>query len=177
MLNEAASKIERSQSVNVTCAITADGQTTPARLTMSGARFVMQSAPMAVWFDGRTQWTWSAATNEVNITEPTPQELAVINPLSLIASLRKGYHVSVVRTTSTTKTLRLTPRTDSGDIASAEITLKTASLEPKEIKIVYSSGAKMVITVNSFTVGKKLPDSSFRYSATLHPDAEIIDLR
>ena len=76
LLRQAADKLRNAKSVSATCAINSDGHSTQARIIMSGRRFRIESPGYATWFDGRTQWTYSASTGEVTVTEPTAGELA-----------------------------------------------------------------------------------------------------
>ncbi|MDE5920349.1 MAG: hypothetical protein K2G82_01880, partial [Paramuribaculum sp.] len=69
LLRQAADKLRRAKSVSATCAINSDGHSTQARIIMAGQRFRIESPGYATWFDGRTQWTYSASTGEVTVTE------------------------------------------------------------------------------------------------------------
>ncbi len=95
LLRQAADKLRNAKSVSATCAINSDGHSTQARIIMSGRRFRIESPGYATWFDGRTQWTYSASTGEVTVTEPTAGELAESNPLSVIEAFTSAYNSSI----------------------------------------------------------------------------------
>ena len=177
ILTDAASKIENAPSVSASCTITANGRKEAATLIMSGQKFVVKTDGMSVWFDGTTQWTWSADTREVTITNPTPQELAQINPLSILATFRNDYIVTLLPSAPSVKSLRLAAKKTGSDIRQADITLQAGSLTPLEFVVSYSGGAVVKVKITDFNIGKKLPLTIFRYDPGTHPDAEIVDLR
>lgn len=177
ILTDAASKIENAPSVSASCTIIANGRKEAATLIMSGQKFVLKADVMSVWFDGTTQWTWSADTREVTITNPTPQELAQINPLAILATFRNDYIVTLLTSAPTVKSLRLAAKRVESDIRQADITLQAGSLTPLEFVVSYSGGTVVTVKITDFNIGKKLPLNIFRYDCESHPDAEIVDLR
>lgn len=177
ILTDAASKIENAPSVSASCTLTSNGHKETATLIMSGQKFVVKTDGMSVWFDGTTQWTWSADTREVTITNPTPQELAQINPLSILAGLRSDYMVTLLPSASSVKSLRLAAKRADSDIRQADITLQAGSLTPLEFVVSYSGGTIVKVKITDFKIGKKQPLTIFRYDPGSHPDAEIVDLR
>ena len=46
-------------------------------IVLSANRFYLESSELKVWFDGKTQWAYMKENNEVNITEPTTEELEI----------------------------------------------------------------------------------------------------
>ena len=58
------------------------------------ASFTMftRSTPEALtWFNGTTQWTYVERNDEVNVTNPTGEELQFTNPALLLNSYKKGF--------------------------------------------------------------------------------------
>ncbi|MDE7396441.1 MAG: hypothetical protein K2M98_01800 [Muribaculum sp.] len=68
-------------------------------MCIRGEKFKINSAPIAVWYDGNTQWTYMADTKEVSVTEPTPEEIADINPFAIINNFRLGCDAKITATT------------------------------------------------------------------------------
>ena len=69
---------------------TQDGSTA-GTLRLKGDKFLLETDGITTWFDGRTQWSYLASTDEVNISEPTPEELRDINPYTLLYIYKQGY--------------------------------------------------------------------------------------
>lgn len=177
LLATAASKLREAGSVRATCVLSGNGHTETARLTMSRGAFVIESPGLEVWFDGKTQWTYSAANDEVNVSEPTAEEIAQINPLAVTDSFRKNYTASVTASTPGTKTILLKSKSSRAEISSAKVTLSTTTHFPVAIDLTFDNGSTMTAAISGLLTGPVLPITTFRYDPKQHPGAEIIDLR
>ena len=62
---------------------------------MKGEKFLLDADGVKTWFDGRTQWSYLTNSDEVNISEPTPEELQSINPYALLSIYKQGYHMKL----------------------------------------------------------------------------------
>ena len=50
-------------------------------LLLKGEKFYLNNGSIQSWYDGKTQWSYLADTEEVNISHPTQEELQGINPI------------------------------------------------------------------------------------------------
>ena len=82
VIASAAKSFKNAKSVTAPYSMTMDGNTVKGEAVISGDKFRITTPGMSIWYDGRTQWTYSSSTGEVNVTEPTAEELQQI--LSLI---------------------------------------------------------------------------------------------
>ena len=171
----AIAKFGDSPSVKVAFTVTAQGHSAKGVITLSGDRFRMDVDGMQTWYDGHTQWTYSPATDEVSVTEPTAGELAQINPFAIISSLRDGFTATLVKSTASESTVQYKPRA-SGEHGSFSVTYNNSTYWPATV-VVDSDNGRAVIKIQSVTVGKTLHPSTFVYDKTAHPGAEIVDLR
>ncbi|KAA6307927.1 hypothetical protein EZS27_040399, partial [termite gut metagenome] len=48
-------------------------------------KLLLKTDDAVIWFDGKTQWSYWAETEEVNVTNPTTEELQSINPYVLLS--------------------------------------------------------------------------------------------
>lgn len=178
LLNRAAEKIRTSPSIKIGYAISASSGNTTGTMTLAGDKFVMSSPEIKIWYDGTTQWSYLISQGEVNITEPTADELQQVNPLVIINRFRNSYTSAFVKTDAkNVKKILLTSKSKNADISSATITINTTTLLPTAIVITLRSGQKMTINVNSATVGSALQVSTFRFPTKTYPNVELIDLR
>ena len=177
ILKDAADRLYSAKSVVATCRISAKGAASNAALTMSGNKFTIKSPEMEIWFDGKNQWAYSPNTDEVNLTEPTAEELSQINPLSVINRFANNFNASLLPSAKGVKNIRLSAKSVKSDISVVDIRLNSASLAPELIKLQLKSGEIFTITVSSLKFGSSLPTGTFTYSKKVHPNAEIIDLR
>ena len=44
-------------------------------IRLKGEKFLLDADGVKTWFDGRTQWSYLTNSDEVNVSEPTPEEL------------------------------------------------------------------------------------------------------
>lgn len=177
VLDKAAAKIRASKSLSASYTITADGQSQSGTLTISGDRFTIVSPQISSWYDGRTQWTYSSHVGEVNITEPTPEELQQVNPFAIINSFKTLYRASMLKAAPGEKKIRLTATRPGSDIHSVELTLNATTLYPSRIVLTLSNRRSVSISVSAIKAGETLPLSHFRYDAAKHPGIPVVDLR
>lgn len=177
LLNDAAAKLCTAKSVTAVCKIISSGGSYTASITMSGNKFTVKSPDMEVWYDGKNQWAYSPRTGEVNLTEPTKQELCQINPLGILDYFSSEYAASMLPPAQKVKNIKLTAKSKKTDIKSVDISIDASTLSPNSVTITMSSGETVRINITSLKFGNSLPSSIFTYRRTIHPDAEIIDLR
>lgn len=178
ILNKAISRYQSVPSLNVDFRITTqDAGDVEGTLVTAGDRFRLELPGMQTWYDGRTQWSYLQSVNEVNITEPTVEELAQINPFAIVSAIKGRFAPTLVSSDRKIQVVRFTP-TASGasDISSMTVTFDASTSWPKVIEMVSSAG-KVVITVTGVKTGGKLPASAFVYNKKTYPGAEMVDLR
>lgn len=177
LLDKAAAKIRSAKSLSASYSISADGQSQSGTLTISGDRFTIASPQISSWYDGRTQWTYSTHVGEVNITEPTPEELQQVNPFAIINAFKTHYRASMLKSPAGEKKIRLTSTQANSDIHSVDLTLNAATLYPTRIILTMSNRRTVSISISSVKTGEALPVSFFRYDAKKHPGIPVVDLR
>ncbi len=178
LLDRAAKTISTSPSVTAKYVLTTfDGAKSQGAITLSGNRFLMENNEIKVWYDGKTQWSYMPSTQEVNITEPTAEELQQINPIMIIKSFKENYSLHPSKSTSTESTIILKAKKANAEIPMVTVTLNKSTSLPSSITLKMASGQSGSIKINSITIGKKLSDPSFRFQASKYPGVEVIDLR
>jgi outer membrane lipoprotein-sorting protein len=133
--------------------------------------------PVAVWYDGTTQWTYTADTKEVTIVEPTPEEIADINPFAIINGFRRGCEAKLVSSDKASDTVTLTPLSKASTVRQATITFSKASSLPTHIEIQLRAGGQMSLTITSANPNINYPASTFVFDKNKYPKATVVDLR
>lgn len=59
-------------------------------IRLKGEKFLLDADGVKTWFDGRTQWSYLTNSDEVNVSEPTPEELQSINPYALLSIYKQA---------------------------------------------------------------------------------------
>lgn len=177
ILAKVEQKMKAAPSLTATFTVNQGSGTSKGSITMCGDRFELSTPDMSVWFDGKNQWSYLTSSGEVNLTEPTPDEIRQVNPFAIISSLGKNFKARRLKAAPGYEKIELTPTTTDSEIASATMTVKTATSYPSEIVIKANDGTVTSLMVTSVKEGAKLPDGRFRFSSKAHPGVPVIDLR
>lgn len=177
ILNSSANKIKAAKSLVASYTISADGHSQSGIMTIAGERFTISSLQMVSWFDGKTQWTYSAHTGEVNVTEPTAEELQQINPFEIIRTFSSKYKAQLLKSPAGSKKIRLTALSPKSDIKGVVLTLSTKTMFPTRIDLTMSNNQNVSIVISRVETGPTLPMSHFRFDPKQYPGVDVIDLR
>lgn len=144
-----------------------------ATMILSGDCFSIDMGTAQVYFNGKTQWTYSPADKEVVIMEPTDEELAETNPLRVLRSLSSDFNGAPVK--GRANTVRLTPVSPRSQIAEATVTFDPSTGWPTEMTLITGSGRADFKNLR-FTPSKtKRPAEAFQF--TPPSGTTISDLR
>ena len=70
------------------------------KISIKGNRFCAQTPSATVWYDGKTQWTYLKANNEVNVSSASASRQQTLNPYAFVSMYKKGYKLSMQKTTT-----------------------------------------------------------------------------
>lgn len=177
IIKKCAEKIRSSKSLIVDYTLTSGSQTMTGSLTMAGDCFHLSTPQVKSWYDGKTQWTYSTQIGEVNVTEPTSDELAQINPFAILESFSSYYVASTSKSSGGETSVSLTPKGKKSDIAKVLVTINDHSLYPSAIQLTLRGGQTFDIKVKSVTPGGLLSASKFKFNRAEYPGIQVVDLR
>ena len=148
-------------------------------LLLRGEKFYLNNGNIQSWYDGKTQWSYVADTEEVNISHPTPEELQGVNPYFIIMRYKTDFDYTYkgkrTRNGVEGHEIILTPKhSDNRELIRAFISHKHQPLAMQMEKDGQTIGE---INVTRYQTNQKLEDGMFRFNMSLYPNAEIIDLR
>lgn len=150
-------------------------------IRMKGEKFMLKTPDMNIWFDGKTQWSYMERNDEVNITNPSGEELQMTNPVLLLGAYKKGF-TAVYKGESTATNgklaydVELTPK-KKGDILRVSLQIEKNSYLPLGIAVEAKNNVSTTIRIDKLKTGANLPDSYFVFKQSDYPDAEVVDLR
>lgn len=176
-LSKMVAKIKDAKSLEIDYTLSSDGQSMKGHLTLAGDRFILSSNQLNSWYDGKTQWTYSTYMGEVNVTEPTAEELAQVNPFSILSSLSRDYKATTLPSSKGFAEIMLKSIRKESEIVSAKFTVNTSTYFPTSITLRFSDGRDVAITINSIRAGGARGLNDFRFSPANHPGLRVIDLR
>lgn len=159
---------------------TTEAGSTTGHLYLQGNKFKISSPSVTTWFDGRTQWSMLAGSDEVNVSTPSAAELQSVNPYTFINLYKRGYNLRLAPTTYRGKSaheVRLTAQSKGSDIQLLILVIDPKTHMPLSVRLRDKHGEWTRIRVNSLRTHRRWSDSTFRFDNKKHPGIEVIDLR
>lgn len=148
---------------------------------IKGDQFKLAMETMDIWFDGTTQWVLMKEVNEVNISQPTEQELASISPMALLGMYRTGYSLKKpVPATINGKNsflIEMTPLEKNRDFKAVSVAIDKITHTLVQAILTFSNDLKTQIDITKYNANYHYPDSEFTFNPMDHPGVEIVDLR
>ena len=148
-------------------------------ILLKGEKFYLNNGNIQSWYDGKTQWSYVADTEEVNISHPTPEELQGINPYYILMRYKTDFNYRYIGKQSRNGVegheIVLTPK-HSGNQEIIRIFISKAH-HPLAMKIEQNGQAISEINIANIETNQRLEDKMFQFNKSLYPNAEVIDLR
>ena len=147
---------------------------------MKGNRFAFQTPDLRIWFNGTTQWAYVIRSGEVNVSNPSEEELQTSNPAVILRNYKKQFKAEY-KGESTTRNgtvhnVVLMPN-EKNDITRIELQIEKNSYMQSAIKVMAKDGTIYSISFNNIKTKVNQPDELFAFKESDYPDVEVIDLR
>lgn len=185
LLQNTVSKLKKDGSIAMTldAAVKNEGTTEHMEMVirMSGTCFYAQMEDNTLWFDGKTMWNgkdFGDGIEEIYITEPTPEEKARYDIISLIEK-HQGFSVSGNGTDTFVLTASNPERSVEG-ISKVSIKVDAGTYAIRNIQVEFDKelgGISASAKVTEYKPGQKFDKAVFTCPVKDYKDAEIIDLR
>ena len=151
-------------------------------LDLKDTKFHLNTPDIELWFDGKTQWQLQKAYDEVQISEPSEDEMQVMNPAAILGIYKKGCNYKYLGEKNNEKgrkvqEVEILPQTKGNEIKRIVMQIGAIDFLPVKIHIFFQNKMENIIHINKYQKNAALPDSHFVFNPKNYPDAEIIDLR
>ena len=187
ILDKASQLFEKSEGVNLSFILSSDDpkgslyEPQEGIAFVKGNKFKLELTSSTTWFDGTTQWVLLKDANEVNISNPTPQELVAISPLALLNMYKTDYvlkkPVEKAYNGKTITEIEMTPKNKSQDFKTITIALDNKTNSLVMVRFTTSDGNKNKLVISNYKSNNKYSNDMFLFNKHNHPGVEIIDLR
>lgn len=144
---------------------------TEGTISMRGEKFLFTTSESHVWFNGRTQWVYMKQNEEVNVSNPSGDELQSTNPMLLLGNYRKNYKASTKGSS-----IVLTPRVKS-EIAKITLQINRQNNLPSLITLTMRNRTVTTIRISRIRTNVNQNDAIFTFNPKNYPKAEVVDLR
>jgi outer membrane lipoprotein-sorting protein len=188
VLNEASGAYEKSNGISAqfTINIQSDKQglseSFEGTIQMKGNKFVLITPDTRTWYNGTTQWTYMLSTDEVYVTEPSDDELQLINPIMLLRTYNNDFNLSYINENTSDNgkpahNVLLASKASQSDIEKIEIQIEKATSLPVKMNVYMKNNIRNLIRIGKMQIGINQADSFFMFNPKDYPGAIEIDLR
>ena len=187
ILDKAYSTYENSKGIRMVFNVTTTDEQGTAYQAQKGTalakgnKFKIEMPTIDTWFDGKTQWVLMKDINEVNINNPSNEEIASISPLALLSMYKTGYTLNApVSKTINGKSafvIDMTPTAGKSDFKKVSVSIDKKTSTVLQVDIILKDGMKNKIDIGDYNANYNFPDSEFVFDKDNHKGVEIVDLR
>lgn len=180
VINKVVNTYRAAKGISADYIITTDQGQTSGNIAMKGEKFRMLSADLKCWYNGTLQWSYTPVTEEVNITQPTAEELQMVNPYSIISSFRQSFRTQLLKSaTASNHEVQMLPKNGKAtDIKSVRLTINKTTNLPVKIIFELKDMSSVIVTLSHYKTGQNFSDSTFVFNKTMVPaGTPVVDLR
>lgn len=176
LLDRSAATLRAAGNVKIGFTMEVEGGSSTGYIKLQRQKFVINMGGSITWFDGKTMWTYVQANDEVNVTTPSADAVAKMNPYAFLSFYKKGYTAKMGKSTAKEHEVILTGKQGS-PYKKVVVRINKSTRYPSVITMTSSKDAVTTIRCNSFLKNQKYKDSTFQFNKKNYPNAEIVDLR
>lgn len=176
LLDRSAATLRAAGNVKIGFTMELEGGSSTGYIKLQRQKFVINMGGTITWFDGKTMWTYVQANEEVNVTTPSADAVAKMNPYAFLSFYKKGYTAKMGKSTSKEHEVILTGKQGS-PYKMVVVRINKSTRYPSVITMTSSKDAVTIIRCNSFLKNQKYKDGTFQFNKKNYPNAEVVDLR
>ena len=179
ILRRAADAFRRSGGVSASFSVRSPEGNSTGVIRLRGEKFVLEAGGMTTWFDGHTQWTYLPESDEVNISEPTDEELQTLNPYAWLSLYDRGYDLKLLPAdASDIYKVEMVARSPEAQVSRLVLWLDKSGLQLVKFSLTLAGSVEPTeITVGNYRTGQAYADAMFTFNPREYSTAEVIDLR
>lgn len=148
---------------------------------LKGNKFKIDVPDGITWFDGKTQWVYAKGGDEVNISNPTGEELAAVSPSVLLNIYKTGFVLNYVNEQKengkNVYVIDLIPESKSSEFSKMTINIDKSDNMISSIRMINKNGFNNHLVIKKIKTGESISDNIFIFDKKNYPEVEIVDLR
>ena len=156
-------------------------ETNEGTILIKGDKYKVSLMGVDTYFDGKVIYTYMKEAEEVNITEPDPEDEETLNPATIFTIYEKGFKYRYLgEGTEDGKTfyeIDLYPENRDKPYSRIKLRILKDDLTLYSLRQVGKDGNNYTVVVNSMKTNIPLADSDFVFDPAKHPDVDVIDMR
>lgn len=147
---------------------------------MKGDKFKIEIPDGITWFDGKTQWVYAKGGDEVNVSNPSGEELAGISPSVFLNIYKAGFKLTYKgekkENGKTSLLVEMIPQ-KKGEYSKFLVYLdKTTNLFNK-VSLFGRDGINTHLIIRKLQTGQTYANNVFAFDKKQYPNVEVVDLR
>ena len=176
ILDQSAATLRAAGNVKIGFTLEAEGGASTGYIKLQRQKFVINMGGSITWFDGKTMWTYVKANEEVNVSNPSADAVAKMNPYAFLSFYKKGYTAKMGKSSAKENEVVLTGKQGS-PFKKVVVRINKSTKYPSVITMTSSKGAVTTIRCNSFLKNQKYTTATFQFNKKNYPNVEVVDLR
>jgi outer membrane lipoprotein-sorting protein len=151
-------------------------------ITLQNDKYRLDFMGVESYYDGKTLYSYLVESNEVNISEPDPNDNDILsNPKQVFTLYEKDYKYQLISQSeeggSSYAIIDLYPFDLEKDYSRIRLQINTNLYQLKSSTIFGKDGSSYSLIVSSFKTNLSINDTYFVFDETKYPGVEKIDLR
>ena len=152
--------------------------TSEGSIIIKSDKYVLKFMGNESYFNGVSLWSYLPDVNEVNISEPEPDDEDIFNnPRQLFTIYESNYKYQLINLENEFAIVDLYPTNLNEDFSRIRLQINTEKYFLSSATIFGKDGSHYTIEIKNYETNKDFDDSFFEFTPDNYPDIEIIDLR
>lgn len=178
IMKNVLNKFNTSKTISADFTINSTQMSAKGTIVMSGKKFRILTNDYMCWYDGKTQWVYTTYTGEVNLLEPSKEELEANNPYFAVMRYNTNFKPVLHSQTDADYLVKLTSRNIYVDMSYLILTIDKKTYQVKKAIAKMIDESTQIIELNNYKVDEKLDPKVFVFDKEMVPQGtQVIDLR
>lgn len=178
VMKNVLNKFNTSKTISADFSISSSQFNLNGSIIMSGMKFRILSKDYICWYDGNVQWLYTTMTDEVNVLEPSKEELELNNPYLAVMRYNTYFIPSLHSQTATDYLVRLKSRNQYVDVTSILLTIDKTSYQIEKAVATMIDDSTQTVEFTNYKFNEDISGTIFNFDSKLVPQGtQVIDLR
>lgn len=147
---------------------------------MKGNMFKIEIPDGITWFDGKTQWVYVKGGDEVNVSNPSGEELAGISPSVFLNIYKTGFKLNYKgekkENGKTSYLIEMVPQ-KKNEYSKILVYIDKSTNLFNKVSLFSRDGINTHLTIRKLQVNQAYSNGIFAFDKKQYPGVEIVDLR
>ena len=145
-------------------------------MILDGDCYALLMEDMKVWCDGKSQWSYMEAVDEIYVTDAKSDEAQNMSPLYIMETCRYGYESSIIFE-GDTAVVTLVAQGSDGIVDKVEFAAESKGYKLQSMKISLSGQGYIVVELDNYKANCKFDKTAFECPVKEFPVAVVVDMR